>query len=57
MRNFLKYTYNNWTRRPVYVLFLGDGSYDYKNIFNLTTKNFVPQIERTDPTMNEISRL
>lgn len=55
MRNFLKYAYNNWTRRPVYVLFLGDGSFDYKNIYNLSIKNFVPPIERTDPSMNEIS--
>ncbi|MFZ4590624.1 MAG: type IX secretion system sortase PorU [Ignavibacteria bacterium] len=55
MRNFLKYAYNNWVRRPMYVLFLGDGSFDYKNIFNLSSKNFVPPIERTDPGMNEIS--
>lgn len=54
MRNFLKYGYNNWTRRPVYVLFLGDGSFDYKNIFNIATKNFVPPIECSDDGMNEI---
>ena len=55
MRNFLKYAYNNWTTRPVYVLFLGDGSYDYKNINNLAVKNYVPPIERTDPSMDEIA--
>lgn len=55
MRNLLKYAYNNWTKRPVYVLFLGDGSFDYKNIYNLSFKNYVPPIERTDPSMNEIS--
>ena len=55
MRNLLKYAYNNWTKRPVYVLFLGDGSFDYKNIYNLNFKNYVPPIERSDPTMNEIS--
>ncbi|MCX6157448.1 MAG: type IX secretion system sortase PorU [Ignavibacteriae bacterium] len=55
MRSFLKYAYNNWSRRPVYVLFLGDGSFDYKNIYNAGTKNYVPPIERTDPTMNEIA--
>ncbi len=54
MRNFLKFAYNNWSTRPVYVLFLGDGSFDYKNIYNLSFKNFVPPIERTDITMNEI---
>lgn len=55
MRNFLKYAFNNWTRRPVYVLFLGDGNFDYKNIYNLSTINYIPPIERTDPGMNEIA--
>ncbi|MCE1166325.1 MAG: type IX secretion system sortase PorU, partial [Bacteroidetes bacterium] len=55
MRNFLKYAYNNWTTRPVYVLFMGDGSYDYKNLLGLSVKNYVPPIERTDPGMDEIN--
>jgi hypothetical protein len=55
MRNFLKYTYFNWTTRPVYVLFLGDGSYDYKNIYGLATKNFMPPIEKSSPNMDEIA--
>ena len=55
MRNLLKYAYNNWTKRPVYVLFLGDGSFDYKNITNQNFKNYVPPIERSDPSMNEIA--
>lgn len=54
MRNLLKHAYNNWAIRPVYVLFLGDGSFDYKNNYNLSFKNFVPPIEKTDPNMNEI---
>jgi len=45
MRNFIKYAYNNWTLRPTLVFFFGDGSYDYKNIYNLGTKNFLPPIE------------
>ncbi len=32
MRNFIKYAFDNWTIQPEYVLFLGDGTYDYKNI-------------------------
>lgn len=55
LRNYLKYAYNNWNRRPVYVLFLGDGHFDYKNIYGLNIKNWVPPIERDDPTMSEIS--
>ncbi len=54
-RNFLKYAFNNWNERPLYVLFLGDGSYDYKNIYNLTTKNYLPPIEKNDPEQNEIT--
>lgn len=48
MRNFLKYAYYNWEERPVYVLFFGDGSYDYKNIYNLYSsglKNWIPPIQ------------
>ncbi|MCX6164616.1 MAG: C25 family cysteine peptidase, partial [Ignavibacteriae bacterium] len=54
MRNFLKYAYNNWTRKPVYVLFFGDGSYDYKNIYNLSVRNFVPPIEKPDDYSGEL---
>jgi hypothetical protein len=32
IRDFLKYAYDNWTRRPRFVLFLGQGSYDYKTL-------------------------
>ena len=55
MRNYLKYAFINWNTRPVYVLLMGDGSYDYKNIYALNLKNFVPPIERSDPSMNEIT--
>lgn len=32
IRDFLSYAYNKWTVTPEYVLFYGDGNYDYKNI-------------------------
>ena len=32
LRNFIKYAYENWQVEPEYVLFFGDGTYDYKNI-------------------------
>jgi hypothetical protein len=32
LRNFFKYAFENWTIKPEYILLLGDGTYDYKNI-------------------------
>jgi hypothetical protein len=57
MRNFMKYTFNNWTEKPVYVLFMGDGSYDYKNIYNLYSngvKNWIPPIERNSDYSDDV---
>ena len=31
IRDFLSYAYENWARKPKYVLLAGAGSYDYKN--------------------------
>lgn len=31
IRDFIKFAYENWTPRPVYVLLLGDGDFDYKD--------------------------
>ena len=42
IRDFLKYTYDNWQRRPLFVLLVGDGDYDPKNIINKTDKNWIP---------------
>ena len=55
VRNFLKFAYYNWNERPVYVLFFGDGSYDYKNIYNLSVKNWLPPVERPDDMGNEVA--
>ncbi|CAN5410026.1 type IX secretion system sortase PorU [soil metagenome] len=54
MRNFIKYAYTNWTEKPVYVLFFGDGSYDYKNIYSLSVKNFMPPIEHSSDQMSDL---
>lgn len=54
VRNFLKYAYNMWLERPVYVLFLGDGNYDYKNIYNLNVNNYLPAIEKPSATSSDI---
>lgn len=55
LRNFMKFAYNNWTLRPTLVFFLGDGSYDYKNIYNLGTKNFIPPIEVSSDESDDIA--
>lgn len=57
VRNFLKYAFNNWEERPVYVLFFGDGSYDYKNIYNLynnNVKNWILPIEKNSSYSNDV---
>jgi hypothetical protein len=43
IRDFLKYTYRNWTNpRPAYCLLVGDGSYDYKDYLSLGSVNYIP---------------
>lgn len=54
IRNFLKYAFTNWNRKPVYLLLFGDGSYDYKNIYNLSVRNFIPPIEKPEEHNSEI---
>jgi hypothetical protein len=41
IRDYLKYAYTTWTQKPVYVLFFGGGSYDYKGILG-SKSSFVP---------------
>jgi hypothetical protein len=43
IRDFLEYTYLNWEPAPLYVLLIGDGSWDYKNTLGLG-QNFIPPI-------------
>lgn len=45
IRDFLKYAYDNWTPRPLYVLLLGDGDYDYKNIISKEDLNWIPSFQ------------
>jgi hypothetical protein len=32
VRDFLRFAYTNWRQPPQYVVFLGEGSYDYRNL-------------------------
>lgn len=46
IRSFLYYTKLNWDHVPGYVLFVGDGSYDYKNYLGRTNPpNYFPVYE------------
>jgi hypothetical protein len=41
IRDFIKYGYDNWNISPQYVLLLGKGTFDYKNIAGFDD-NFIP---------------
>jgi hypothetical protein len=49
IRNFIKYTYNNWRSSadayPEYVMLLGDGSYDYRKISLENYTNRIPTFQ------------
>jgi len=48
IRNFLKYAYENWrgvsgnAEPPSYVLFVGVGDYDYRNLISSADQNWIP---------------
>ncbi|MCK5078083.1 MAG: hypothetical protein KAR38_17000, partial [Calditrichia bacterium] len=44
IRNFIKYSVNNWATAPQYIIFLGDGHFDYKGII-YPNYNIVPPYE------------
>jgi hypothetical protein len=45
LRNFLRYAIDNWAFPPQYVVFIGDGDYDYRNIVSEVDKNWIPPYE------------
>ncbi|HOI29680.1 MAG TPA: type IX secretion system sortase PorU [Melioribacteraceae bacterium] len=47
IRDFLKYAYDNWQTKPFYVLFFGDGDYDYLNSEKLN-KNYIPTYQKPE---------
>ncbi len=52
VRDFIRYAFLNWSTKPEYVLLLGHGDYDYKNIEG-TGINFIPPFETVE-SLNEI---
>ena len=49
IRDFIKFAYENWRIQPHYVLLLGDGDYDYKNIISPHDPNWIPPFETSEP--------
>jgi hypothetical protein len=48
IRDFIKHAYDNWNIRPAYVLLLGDGDFDPKNITSRSDKNWIPTFQTND---------
>jgi hypothetical protein len=44
VRDFIKYAYDNWQIKPEYFLFMGKGTYDYKNVEGFGD-NYIPPWE------------
>ncbi len=58
IRDFLNYAYHYWNQgeanRPRYVLLVGDGHYDFKNVLNKPVPNLVPPfLINVDPWIGE----
>ena len=53
IRNFLAYTAQNWDPMPMFVTFIGDGSYDYKNNSGTSPGNWIPPFQDGDSTYDE----
>lgn len=54
IRNFLKHAFYNWSVAPFYVMFLGDGTYDFRNIYNVPVRNWLPPIQTDSPNVDEV---
>jgi len=50
IREFIRYTQENWASKPQYVLLFGWGHFDYKNI-STTKRNWIPPYE-TEESLN-----
>jgi hypothetical protein len=53
IRRFVEYALAHWSRPPLYVLLLGDGTYDYKNNSGTSTGNWLPAFQDGDSTYDE----
>lgn len=42
IKDFIHYAYHHWERPPVYILLMGDATYDYRNIIGGGKPSYVP---------------
>jgi hypothetical protein len=54
IRDFLRYAYQEWQKKPAFVLLVGDGNYDYKNNLGTGVRNFIPPFA-PDPSISDDS--
>ncbi len=48
LRDFIKFTFENWQKAPRFVVLFGDGTYDYKNIESAGTDNHIITYQTTE---------
>ena len=53
IRDFLKYTVENWFPAPYLVVLMGGGCFDYKNNYGMSPPNRIPPYEADDLTYDE----
>ncbi|MFH1006459.1 MAG: type IX secretion system sortase PorU [Candidatus Latescibacterota bacterium] len=53
IRDFLKYTFEQWTPVPRMVLLFGDGVFDYKNNQGTSPGNWIPPYEEIEATTDD----
>lgn len=47
IRNFVAYAFHFWAKRPRYLILIGDGHYDYRNI-STTQRSFIPTYQTNE---------
>lgn len=45
IRSFVNYAVDNWAPAPVFILLMGDGSYDYRNNYGTSHTNWIPPFQ------------
>ena len=45
IRDFMKYAWDHWQKRPGYLLLVGDGDFDYRNLLGKDDNNWIPPYE------------
>lgn len=53
VRNFLHYATDTWAKAPQYVVFCGDGDYNYRDIGRDPLPNFIPPYEDEDVSSDD----